>query len=132
MENFMKNDEMLTAIKRLTTQQWGRFFFAMPVRFTPQRSVEGCDIIAADAARVVIPDSSLYLAAPLYGIAAWHLYGTIGCLDYPGELIPLSVVKLVNPHFDYIKVLHSGQRRQEYERAVEEHFAIIRNIEAVS
>lgn len=120
------NESMVSAIKSLKTQSWGRFFFALPVQKN-FNSVKACDILRADEARVIIPDSAITLAHPLYGEDGWSKHGTIGSLDYPGSLIPLHVVAVLNPEFDFIKVLKHGQRRQEYEAAVVKHFNHIKS-----
>lgn len=122
------NENMVAAIKALRTQSWGRFFFALPVQKT-FNSVLACDILDADEARVILPDSAITLAHPLYGEEGWTKHGTIGSLDYPGALIPLHVVASLNPDFDFIKVLKHGQRRQEYEAEVVKHFNHIKSTE---
>jgi hypothetical protein len=125
-------DAMNIAIAKLETHRWGRFFFALPVYKSASNAVVGCDVMQSTESRVIIPDSALTLAEPLYGDSNWMKFGTIGSLDYPGQLIPLHVVATINPEFDFLKVLRHGVRRQEYEGGVNEHLEFQRNLEAVS
>jgi hypothetical protein len=130
MNSATVNDPMVSAIKKLKTQRWGRFFFAIPVLPT-NNSVQPCDIMHSTEARVLIPDSEISRSTPLYGAEGWEKYGTIGSLDYPGKLIPLAVVKECNPDFDYMDVLRHGVRRPEYEFGVIGHFNHIKSVQAV-
>jgi hypothetical protein len=130
MNNATVNDPMIIAIKKLKTQRWGRFFFTVPV-VSAINSIKACDILQSTEARVLIPDSEISRSTPLYGAEGWEKYGMIGSLDYPGKLIPLSVVKVHNPDFDYMDVLSHGVRRPEYESGVIGHFDHIKSVQAV-
>lgn len=122
----------INAVKQLKTHNWGRFFFVLPVYKSASNAVVGCDIANSTEARVLVPDSAMTLAEPLYGENNWAKYGTIASLDYPGTLIPLHVVETVNPEFDFRKVLRHGMRRQEYEHAANEHLKFQRELKVVN
>lgn len=116
------NPDMVAAIANLSTERWGEFFFAIPARIR-DNSVTPCDIQSANTARVFVPDASLSLAQPPFGVAAWDTFGAMGIKSYSGVLIPLETIKELNPGFDYHKVLRSCQRRNEYEQMVVQHIA---------
>lgn len=125
MSNY--NQKMISAIKNLSTQKWGQFFLAMPV-YIDAAGVTASDIQVANSARVFIPDSAISRSQPVYGEEAWHVFGTLGCAQYMGALIPLSIVKELNPNFDYISILRSCARRPEYEEMVVQHIARIKQV----
>jgi hypothetical protein len=116
--------KLVEAVSRLSTDVWGTFFFAMPCIVTPA-AVLPAMVMNANTVRVLIPDVSIDLAEPRFGKTAWDIHGTIGLKDYPGVLIPLSIIKELNPAFDYIKILCHGMRRHEYEAMAVEHLAFL-------
>ncbi len=121
MEHSLKfahyHQEMVVAVKELRTSNWGSFFFAMPgIPMGSGLVPSGVD--QAEAARVLIPNSDITFSTTPFGDQSWHDYGVIGINTYKGVLIPLSVVREINPEFDYCKILKHGVRRPEYEEMV--------------